>query len=1154
MKVIRLLKWSFFSLLLIVAALAFLLATESGFRVLVSACDLWGGPVFSVGQVEGRFVDSWRLEKVQLHIDGVVDVRLDELRCSWKPGPLIGKKLQVDSISLQGLVLRLADGGEEKDDSLPVVLPAIRFPVDLYVKDVRIHDGEIYFPGNGAPLIVNEFILKASGHDDQLTIDRLKLDTKGYGGELQGRVQFRDNWPLAVSGEWRVADPGIGDLSGSVGAEGDLETLAVSIGFKTPAAARVQGQLTDVLNDLHWQATGETEHFQLRDIQVDQPIDGTLTVVEASGTIETYGGTLAADINYQDYPQVQVRAEVQGDYNGLTVNVLRLVLDEAKLDSHGEISWGDGFSWRAELEAEQVDPARFIANWPGKIDGLLQSQGKWAADTLTADLNIESLQGELRGFLLAGSGRAGINGRTLRVDALQLQSGSTYLRANGRVNSEFALTFQAGSDDLASLVPESSGVFQLQGTVNGSREQPRLAMTVNGSDLKMAGSTLQSLKAVVNVDLTGEGNIDADVVAGGVEVGEETISKARLQVKGNLEKHQVDLSLAGSLGDLQLAVGGGLHERQWQGELSELLLQTSQFGAWKTEKPVSLQLAEKKCDVSGFCLVQDQVQISLAGEWQQEGGWQLQGRVDHFSLNRLVEWNLLTPKLDGVFTASVIAGGRGLKPEQVKFNAAVPDISLRAEDEDGEARVFHWTGNSLQATLTDGEARLTAQTLFQDGSEADLELAVANCCDFTRQEEMPINGTLALNLKDLSQLAPLSGYMVNGKGQFGGSLTLHGTVGSPILQGKMTLADGEIKIPDAGIAVQELELSVAGNTTANRVGLTLVSKGSSLKAEGVVKQSPQKQWQADFTVKGKDFQVLDLSEYQAVVSPDLHLIYGEDGTALSGRVTVAKARIAPVGFQGSVSSSRDVIVVDTDGKQEKNGLPLSLDLELIMGKEVEVDAFGVKGLLDGSLKINQKPGQVMTGLGSLNLRDGTFVFKGANLKINRGLVFYQGGPIDDPGLDVKADKEVNDKEVGIQLTGSVSHMEMNLFSNPSMDDSDILVYLLAGNDIASSNETEGSMLGAAAASLGIGEGGNFLSDITEETGLDVNLAGGEKASDISLVVGKEIYKDLYISYGKGLTDSAGTFKARYILKYGFSVETETTSEATGSDLFWSLER
>jgi hypothetical protein len=32
-------------------------------------------------------------------------------------------------------------------------------------------------------------------------------------------------------------------------------------------------------------------------------------------------------------------------------------------------------------------------------------------------------------------------------------------------------------------------------------------------------------------------------------------------------------------------------------------------------------------------------------------------------------------------------------------------------------------------------------------------------------------------------------------------------------------------------------------------------------------------------------------------------------------------------------------------------------------------------------------------------------------------------------------------------------------------------------------------------------------------------------------------KDLYISYGKGLTDSEGTFKARYNMKHGFSVET-----------------
>jgi translocation and assembly module TamB len=1153
-KIVRLLKWVLFSLLLLIAALALLLTTESGFRLLLRTCDSFAGPTFSVEQVQGRFLDSWRLEKVQLHINGVVDVTLDELGCSWSPMALVDKKLQVDRIKAKGLVLRLAATGNETTDSSPIVLPDIHFPLGLRVEDLQVHDAGIYFPGSSEPFVVNELVLQVSAHDDQVVIERLKLDTPDYGADLQANVQLSATWPLAISGDWRVNDPGIGDLSGSIEAGGDLETLAVSASLKTPAAAKVQGQLIGILDDLHWKATGETEHFQLGDIQVDLPVDGTLTVIEASGTIESYGGTVAADIHYQGYPRVQARAEVQGDYNGLTIQSLRLLLDEARLTARGRIGWVDGFSWQAELEAEQLDPAQFVSGWPGEIDTLLHSQGKWAADKLTADLKIDRLQGELRGFPLAGSGRAGIDGKTFTVDALHLQSGSTHFRVNGRVNSELDLTFQAGSDDLASLLPESSGVFQLQGTVSGSREQPSLSMTLDGSELKVQEYSVQSLKAGVKADLAVAGSIDAEVEAGGVRVKGETISTARLQVLGNREKHRMDLSLAGSLGALQLVVAGGLQEREWQGELSELLLQTSQFGEWKIQKPIIMHLSEKNCEVSEFYLVQDQVWISLAGKWQQQRGWQLQGGVEHFPLNLLEEWDLLTQKLDGVFTASVMATGQGTIPDQAEIVVSVPDLSLTAEDEDGEIRSWHWTDNNFQARLENSEARVTAQTLFQDGSVAKLEVIVGNCNDFTKPGEMTIEGKLDLNLNDLSPLAPLSGYMVNGEGRFTGSCVLQGTVARPSLQGRMALEDGEIQIPDAGIVVQELELSVAGDTTANRVELTLVSGGGRLKAEGVVKQSLQKQWQADFTIKGKDFQAVDLSEYKALISPDLHFVYGKAGIALSGTVTVAKAGIAPTGFQGSVSASRDVILLDADDDREKNTLPLSLDLAVVMGKEVEIDAFGVKGHLDGTLKISQEPGQAITGLGSLNLSDGTFTFKGTSLKINRGLVFYQGGPIDDPGLDVQAVKEVDDKEVGVQLTGSVSRMEMKLFSTPTMDDSDILAYLLVGHDMSTSNEQEGSMLGAAAATLGIGKGGSFLSSIEKETGLDVSLAGGEKASDISLVIGKEIYKDLYISYGKGLTDSEGTFKARYNLKHGFSVETEATSEASGADLFWSLER
>ncbi|MEA2115323.1 MAG: hypothetical protein U9P36_08045, partial [Thermodesulfobacteriota bacterium] len=801
MKSIRLLKGFLFSLLLLVAIFAFLLTTESGFRLLLRACDSLAGPLFSVQKVEGRFVESWRLEKVEVHIDGVIDVSFDELGCSWKPAALFDKNLQVERIAVQGLVIRLADSGEETTDSSAIVLPDLHFALGLRLQDVEIHDAEIFFSGSSAPFIVNELVLNASAHDDQIAIGRLKLDTPDYGGELQGKIQLSSTWPLAISGDWRVTDPGIGDLSGSIEAEGDLETLAVSIRLKTPAAARVEGQLTNIVSDLHWKATGKTEHFQLGDIQVDIPVDGTLTVIKASGTIKTYGGTLAADIGYQGYPRIQVHAEVQGDYNGLTVHSLRLLLDEANLTTRGKIGWTDGFFWQAELEGQHLNPAQFVSGWPGKIDTVLHSQGKWTADTLTADVQIDRLHGELRGFPLAGSGSAGINGKMLTVDALHLQSGSTHFQANGRAGKELELTFQAGSDDLASLVPEGSGIFQLQGTVNGSRERPRLALNLDGSKLALQEYSLQSLKAKVKVDLADEGRIDADLSAAGIVVQERTINKAQLRVLGNLEKHQIKLSVVGSPGKVQLAAVGGVQKREWQGDLSRFLLQTSQFGEWKILKPVSLRLAENAGEVSELTLVQDQVRISLAGKWRQQGGWQVHGGVDNFSLNLLEKWDLLSQNPGGVLTASVKVEGQGTIPEQADLIISVPDLSLTTEDEDGRTSSWHWNDNDIRATLKNGEAEITVKTLFQDGSVADLTVGVGNCNDFTKPAQMPLDGKLHINLKDLSPLAPLSGYMVQAKGRFAGSCTVQGTVANPTLQGRMALEDGEIQIPAAGIVV-----------------------------------------------------------------------------------------------------------------------------------------------------------------------------------------------------------------------------------------------------------------------------------------------------------------------------------------------------------------
>jgi translocation and assembly module TamB len=1351
-------KWLAFPLLaglVLLAGVVLLLATRPGFRFLVKGADSLAGGLFSVQEVDGRFFDSWQLKNVTVQLDSGLSLSLADLHFSWKLPALFDKTLQLNQLAVQGLELHLPATAESGEEDSPLVLPEIALPVDLQLREVQLQDGKIFFAGTPEPLVLNRVLLQAASRGSRVTVDRLLLDSPDYGADLKADVTLQSAWPLHISGSWRLADPGIGDMAGSLQAEGDLDSLGLKLGLKTPAVVRLNGKVTDILNNLHWQAAAETDHFHLKDIKVDVPVDGTLRISEAAGTIENYSGTLAATVHYQGYPQVEAEAKVAGDYSGLAVDYLRVLLDDSSLATRGKMDWSDGFSWQAELEGKQLDPSLAVPDWPGRLNFLLHSEGKladsgtrltvvldsldgllrdfplsgsgsavldrgtvtieklhvssgtsavslsgtaaesvdlsfqaeladvsslvpeaggriellgtavgsldktalsvtlngselsleeyalakletslkadlsleekskgmtidslkivlneqatlntsgqigWAdgiswqlalqgqeldpslfagewpgsistrlkssgrlaGESLSGELRIEELTGELRSFPLSGSGRAELVDNSLTVEDLHLQSGSSQVRINGRAGSRLELDFSADSTDLASLLPGAGGSFQLQGTVNGSREQPQIALTLDGSGVTMDGYGLASLQARIKADLADNGTLDASLTADGITVQEEQVGQAKLQLSGSREKHQLTFSFAGAPGDLHMALAGSEQNGRWQGQLTSLKADTDQFGSWQTAAPVPIELAKTGCSISGFKLVQQQYQeqgaLTLTGQWQQEQGWQVEAGLAEFSLTRLGEWGIPGPAISGQLSAAVKGNGRGAVPHQLDLSISLPELTLTTENEDSDGAdavvSWQWTDNMVKMKLEDGSGELTAHTLFQDGSETTLALKVKDSSGFTDPAAILLDGSLDINLTDLKPLAPLSNYMLQAKGGFGGTIAVQGSAANPTLNGSLALKDGEIVVPAAGLAIHELLLAMVGDTAANQVTLTIGAGESSILVEGQLSYGKEDPLHADFTIKGEDFRAVDLSEYQVLISPDLRLVYGAAGTTLSGRVTVPKARFAPTGFAGTVSSSRDVVVVDGEGEPEEKKLPISMDLVVVMGDEVAVDAFGVKGFLDGSLQIREKPGQIITGVGSLSLRDGEFAIKDTRLEISRGRVFYQGGSIDNPGLDVQAGKTLDDVEVGIRLSGQVDSMEMSLFSSPAMEDSEILSYLFAGKDGSGSGD-DSSMLGTAAAALGRAGGGAILDNVEKGIGLDLSLAGGEKASDVSLVVGKQIHENLYISYGKGLTGEASKFKARYDLKYGFSVETEASSEATGTDIRWSTER
>ena len=100
---------------------------------------------------------------------------------------------------------------------------------------------------------------------------------------------------------------------------------------------------------------------------------------------------------------------------------------------------------------------------------------------------------------------------------------------------------------------------------------------------------------------------------------------------------------------------------------------------------------------------------------------------------------------------------------------------------------------------------------------------------------------------------------------------------------------------------------------------------------------------------------------------------------------------------------------------------------------------------------------------------------GQDLVIERGRLFYAGGPLLDPGIDARAYRKILEDNVtaGINARGTLRAPEVTVWSDPTMSDSEALSYLLLGRPLEATNQQEGSMLANAATSLGI-RGGNLL--------------------------------------------------------------------------------
>ena len=169
----------------------------------------------------------------------------------------------------------------------------------------------------------------------------------------------------------------------------------------------------------------------------------------------------------------------------------------------------------------------------------------------------------------------------------------------------------------------------------------------------------------------------------------------------------------------------------------------------------------------------------------------------------------------------------------------------------------------------------------------------------------------------------------------------------------------------------------------------------------------------------------------------------------------------------------------------------------------------------------------------------------------RGVLSFNG-PIENPQLDIEAVRPNLDVRVGVAVTGTVLVPRIRLFSEPEMSDAEKLSWLLRGRASDGPGSGDSALLQAAAMALISGDEPSALDQFFNVFGLDdLSVRQSDSAGGGAIVsVGKQLSRNWYVGYERGLNATTGTWQLIYRIAQRFTLRAQS-GEDSSLDVIWT---
>lgn len=329
-----------------------------------------------------------------------------------------------------------------------------------------------------------------------------------------------------------------------------------------------------------------------------------------------------------------------------------------------------------------------------------------------------------------------------------------------------------------------------------------------------------------------------------------------------------------------------------------------------------------------------------------------------------------------------------------------------------------------------------------------------------------------------------------------------------------------------------------------------------IRANGSLLLNDIKNWSAKMSLNGENIKFVDTHEAVAYMTPKLQINANPKAVVITGTVDIPKADINLKDLpEFSIDESDDVIVIgEAQPGEAIKAVRMQPNVLVRLGDAVNFKGFGFSTRLVGGIRVTNSRNTIVTN-GSLNIVNGRYQAYGQDLRIANGRLVFNGVP-KNVGVDVRAVRPVEDiGTVGIHLTGTIQKLKSTIFSDPVMQETDALSYLLTGQSLTSATGRETALLMQAVRGLGIDGSEGLIQRIGKSLGLDdLSIVTREDFRDSELQLGKRLGSKLYVKYLVGLFDSAHRLAVEYRVNKYLNFEVQAGANEQSIDLIYEYEK